>query len=368
MSVLVGVASARQPADGLARALQRAVRRFTWRTAGMALLIGLAFDAWSFFDAWHGESPYQGYSAGLVVNLLMALALTGAAIIADELIVGGGRPLPTYVVAVVAGSAVATAVYWMIHSWIPAPQSWPEQPLPPATVSLRIFLEYLIWGAIGAAIYAHHRATLRAAAHLNAAQLAAAASRRVALESRLQAVQARVEPQFLSRTLLQIRDTYDRDAAAGARLLDQLILYLRASLSHPEEPGLTLAQELSRVQAYFAIVMPRIRVAPCPSGPALSARLPAMILLPLCECLAPAAGDAGCLRIDAAVADGRLRLSVEISSAVRSSRALDPEETLQAVRRRLRDLYGDRAVVRAAAPLHSLEISLPYETSQRTDS
>jgi hypothetical protein len=342
------------------------MRRFTWRVAGVALLIGVGFDAWSFFDAWHGESPYQGYVAGLIVNLLMAFTLTGTAITADELIAQGARRLPTYACAVVAGSALAAAVYWMIHSWIPAPRSWPEQVFPSTTISLRIFLEYLLWGAIGAAIYAHHRATLRALGQLNAAQMAAAASRRAALESRLQALQTRVEPQFLSHTLQRIRDIYDRDAAAGARLLDDLILYLRASLAHPEDPGLTLAQELSRVRAYFGIVTPLLRLSVCASPVALTAQLPAMILAPLSEWIAPAVPDGGCLQITADVAAGRL--SIAISSDRPSGRTFDSDETLQAVTRRLRELYGDRAIVGTAAQaqlVRSLKISIPYDASQR---
>ena len=109
MSAVVGFAPRSERAAALAGALERATRRFSWRVAGVALLIGVGFDAWSFFDAWHGESPYQGYAAGLIVNLLMAFALTGTAITADELIAQGARRLPTYACAVVAGSALATA-------------------------------------------------------------------------------------------------------------------------------------------------------------------------------------------------------------------------------------------------------------------
>jgi hypothetical protein len=370
MSAVSGLAFTGGRFDGLARPVGEAMRRLTWRVAGVALLISLVFDAWALFDAWYGESPYQGYVAGLIVNLLMAFSLTAAALVADQLVTQGNRRLATYACAVVAGSALAATVYWIIHFWIPVPQSWHEQPLPPATITLRVFLEYLIWGAIGASIYAHQRAARQAADRLNAAQMRAARSRRAAFESRLQALQTRVEPQFLSCTLTQIRDAYDRDTAAGARMLDDLIAYLRASLSNPQDSGVTVARELSRVQAYFGIVSPQLRLSVCAAPVALAASMPAMLLLPLAECIVPpAAAYAGRLQIAAKVMGGMLR--VAISSEPEGSDVRGRNDALQAVRRRLRDLYADRADITAPPQTEmgrGLVMQIPYEPSYRSNS
>ncbi|MGC1457804.1 MAG: histidine kinase [Steroidobacteraceae bacterium] len=370
MNVLAGSLFPWRRLDALPHALREARRRFTWRVAGVALLIGLVFEVWSLFDAWRGESPYQGYVSGVIVNLLMAFSLTGVALAADELVTRGSRRLPTYACAVVAGSALGAAVYWMIHSWIPAPQSWREPVLPPATITLRLFFEYLIWGAIGASIYARQRAALHAADRLNAARVHAARSRRGALQSRLLALQARVEPQFLSNTLTQIRDTYDRDAAAGARMLDDLIAYLRASLPHLQDSGLSLAQELTRAQAYFGIVAPQLQLSVCAAPAALAASMAAMVLLPLVECVAPAAATfGGRLQIAASVTGGMLRVAV--SSERVGGCVYGSDDPLQTLRRRLSDLYADRAVITVLPHIETgrgLVIQIPYEPSNRDHS
>jgi LytS/YehU family sensor histidine kinase len=284
---------------------------------------------------------------------------------ADQLVIQGWRRLPTYACAIVAGSALAAATYWVIHAWLPVPQSWPEQMISPGFITRRVFLEYLIWGAMGASIYAHHRAALQATDRLNAAQISAARSRRAAIESRLQALQARVDPQFLSCTLMQILETYDRDAAAGASLLDELITYLRASLARTQHSGLTVASELSRTQAYFGIAAPQLRFSVCAAPAALAARIPAMLLLPLAECVVPlAAARERRLQIDASVTGGVL--CVTISSECAGGPASCSDDALQAVRRRLRDLYADRARLTATPQTETrlgLTMRVPYESS-----
>ena len=58
---------------------------------------------------------------------------------------------------------------------------------------------------------------------------------RKAFESRLQALQARVDPRFLFDTLASIEATYEADAARGERMIDDLIAYLRAALPTIED-------------------------------------------------------------------------------------------------------------------------------------
>ena len=71
------------------------------------------------------------------------------------------------------------------------------------------------------------RSNERAAALRDARLRAADIVRRTA-EVRLQAARARVEPRFLFDALSAVERAYDADAAAGHRLLDDLVTYLRA--------------------------------------------------------------------------------------------------------------------------------------------
>ena len=164
---------------------------------------------------------------------------------------------------------------------------------------------------------------------------------------------------------MQIRGTYDRDAAAGTRMLDDLIVYLRASLSDTQDSGLTVASELRRVQAYLGMVAPQLRLSVCADSLAFAASIPAMLILPLAECAVPPAGACvGGLQIAASVTGGMLR--VMISSECEGSDAHRSNDALRAIRRRLHDLYADRAHLTTAPQMETergLVLLIPYEPS-----
>ncbi|HXY76810.1 MAG TPA: histidine kinase [Steroidobacteraceae bacterium] len=347
-----------------------ALRRITWRVAALTLTISLAFDVWSLFDAWRGESAYQGYISGIVLNTLMAFSLLLATFVADEFIARGARRLPAYTCAVVAGSVLAATLHWLLHPWLPSARDWAEPLLPPAALGLRISLEYLLWGSIGVSIYAHSRAALQAAQRLRDAQIRAARSRRRALESRLQALQTRVDPSFLSATLLRIRDAYDRGAVDGVPALDGLIAYLRASLQHPEEPHLTLERELRRLQAYFAICVRPLRLSIHAAPLAMGAHVPAMLLQPLLECIAsrPSAAFIAGVDIAADVTAETLRIVISAGRGPRE-RHLDAN-SLEKLTRRLGSLYAERAALTELSKGGTetrLVVQIPYETADRVN-
>src|SRR5574337_628434 len=158
-----------------------------------------------------------------------------------------------------------------------------------------------------------------AADRMRAAAVARAHARRRTLESRLQAMQARVEPQFLFNTLAQVRELYERETALADRVLDDLIVYLRAALPHLRESCSTLGQEMSLVRAYLDIVRvqrgDQLQFATDCTGDAAAARVPAMLLLPLVEQALRRPSPVGCapteIRIAAGVVAGRLRLTLD---------------------------------------------------------
>ena len=78
------------------------------------------------------------------------------------------------------------------------------------------------------------------------------------LESRLAAMQAQVEPQFLFNTLAQVERLYEIDPARAARMLDDLIAYLRAAMPLMRDTSSTVKQEIDLARAYLDIV--RIRL------------------------------------------------------------------------------------------------------------
>jgi hypothetical protein len=76
--------------------------------------------------------------------------------------------------------------------------------------------------------YDYRVRSARRAAVLREARLQAAGVLRRTAEVRLQALQARIDPRFLFDALAAVERIHDIDAAAGDRLLDNLIKYLRA--------------------------------------------------------------------------------------------------------------------------------------------
>jgi hypothetical protein len=165
------------------------------------------------------------------------------------------------------------------------------------------------------------------------------------LESRLAAMQAKVEPRFLFDTLVDIEALYQRDAHRAAENLDRLIAYLRAALPRLRDSGSSIEAEIELVRAYLAVVTSlhdgkpglSIRVAEnCRAG-----RFYPMLLLPLVQrAVRNPAGD-----IPEHIAIDIQRGVREIIVGLRIDRsggcADDPE--LARVRERLEGLYGKAA-------------------------
>ena len=138
-----------------------------------------------------------------------------------------------------------------------------------------------------------------------------------ALESHLQLMQAQVEPQFLFNTLRRVGDLYETDPSSADRMLDNLILYLRAALPQMRASTSTLGQEVRLAQAYLNIERirehGRLDFAFDIPDRLVSAAFPPMVLLPLIEAIAlrgrGSADDIGALRAEARADAGTLKLT-----------------------------------------------------------
>jgi Putative regulator of cell autolysis len=381
MSVRVALAAAPKPplVPGLLAALRAAVRHVSWRVVGTTFAIMVALDAWLVFDIVYqiGTKPpgAEGYISGAIINLLMAFCIMFTTLVADELVARGAKRLPAYAWAVVIGCAAAVLAQWEVHQWLHL-RSWNELPGIPhelaATQPAGVFFEYLIWGSIIVLIYVNRRTALLATARLNAAQVQRTDVQRRTLESRLQALQARVEPQFLFNTLAQVRALYESDPAKGSQMLGDLIVYLRAALPHLRDSTSTLEQELKLVGAYLNIIQVRLgtRLAFDIDMPqsAQSARMPPMILLSLLDQAlndydrSSSSGAGTTIRI--AAHRSASELHVEIASSGGAFRAAYSGTGLSDIQKRLHGLYGNAGrLVFASAGRDSSQvvIEIPYE-------
>ena len=231
---------------------------------GLALLLLIAtqlvFRIQHFGEKTLGDRlmifPDSAWKAVLATEAVFVAFLVLAAIIADEAVARGARRWPTYLGALFIASALAAWIQSVLNNAL----GWVEVELthrigsPPSLPSFReaqLFFASVLYGTFGYFVYVNHRTARHAADRMRAAELERAKSRRRTLESRLQAMQARVEPQFLFNTLAQVRQLYERDPATAGKMLDDLIAYLRAALPHLREiqldarPGVGIGARLS---------------------------------------------------------------------------------------------------------------------------
>ncbi|HEX4882787.1 MAG TPA: histidine kinase [Casimicrobiaceae bacterium] len=192
------------------------------------------------------------------------------------------------------------------------------------------------------------------AAHLEAERAQEALSRKLA-ESRLRMLQLQVEPHFLFNTLGSAQQLAEKGAPDAARLIANLIRFLRAATPALRDEHTTLANEKGLVEAYLGIMRTRLgrRLDYAVALPAALADVvvPPGMLITLVENAikhgiepSPAGG-----RIDVAMAragDGRLELRVADTGSGLAGPATPGQGVgLANIRERLALLYGDAAAL-----------------------
>ncbi len=193
------------------------------------------------------------------------------------------------------------------------------------------------------------------------AQREQAAIAREVLESRLTAMQAQVEPQFLFDSLVDIEELYRKDPSRAATDLDRLITYLRVALPRLREPGSTIEAEIELVRAYLAVVTSLHE-----GHPALTVTLPddcrgalfyPMLLLPLLQRAVRHPSGALPESINIGISRVGSQIAIVLRFALPDHCDDDPE--LARVRERLTGLFG------AAASLECEELSGTTQITMR---
>jgi hypothetical protein len=292
-------------------------------------------------DVWDGVVRFA-------TVLAAAFAMLLAIAVADRATGKDPDRRGAYAIAVVTGALVggvleAQGATGLWHLFVP------QDYVPRPGAALYLSLELVLLGGGIVWIVNDRRRGQRARARTHAAELERIAAEKRSIESDLQGMQARVEPQFLFNTLAQVRALYREDAARGEHMLDELIAYLRAAMPKMRDSASTLGQELEFVRAYLAIVKlrlgDRLDFSIDAAGADGATRMPPMMLLPLVD-HAIAHGIAvartnGELRIRAAVDAGMLRLSIVDSGAGFAPGA--GSDGIVALRERLAALYDRSA-------------------------
>jgi signal transduction histidine kinase len=185
-------------------------------------------------------------------------------------------------------------------------------------------MTFYVWpryALLGGLLTFLHELARREAASIDAmhrAEIDRADFEREMAQARLQMLTAQIEPHFLFNTLANVRRLYDKERAAGATMLENLMRYLELALPRIRENESTLGGDVELVEAFLRIQQIRMgrrlafnidipqHLRPHP--------VPPMMLLTLVENaikhgLTPSP-DGGLLRINARHDGDRLILSV----------------------------------------------------------
>ncbi len=182
---------------------------------------------------------------------------------------------------------------------------------------------------------------------------------RQAAEAQLLALQTQLEPHMLFNTLAHLRVLIGLRPPDAQLMLDELIAYLRATLSASRTPLHPLATEFERLQDYLKLMErrmgARLKVSFDLPAELRDLPVPPMLLQPLVENaikhgLEPSI-DGGHLQIAAQRQGKELRLTVQDDGFGLSQQASTSGTGFgtQQVRQRLRTQYGDAAAFKLEA-------------------
>jgi hypothetical protein len=269
---------------------------------------------------------------------------------ADHAVQRGAHRVKAYGLALFMGAALYAAFQWLIlyyvMDWFNTAGVDPDW-VPVSATST--FLFALVLGGFATFVYADWQRARESAARLHAAGLARTRAARDILQTRLQAMQARVDPQFLFETLGRTRRLYDASPERGEQTLANLIAYLRIAMPRLLATSSTLAREIDLARAYAAIVADcgdrKVAFAVDRNEDGAHIPFPSMLLLPLVEhaisCGRHAPSDENAISIRANVAGTSLQVTVGHGGSAFSTAA--ESGSINRVRERLHKLFEGRA-------------------------
>jgi signal transduction histidine kinase len=213
---------------------------------------------------------------------------------------------------------------------------------------------FTLVASTGATIFFSNRERLMQARADAASERARAEQvERQALQAQLQLLQAQLEPHMLFNTLANVQGLIAIDPARAQHMLDQLIQFLRSTLTSSRAQSTTLAREFALIEAYLGLMQVRM-------GERLSFSLdlppelfetpvPPMLLQPLVE-------NAIAHGLEPKLEGGRIEVRARrdgeavVLTVADTGRGLDAPPAkpgthvgLANTRERLRAMYGERA-------------------------
>jgi hypothetical protein len=256
------------------------------------------------------------------------------------------------VVAVAVGMPLTTFFIYVLSTPDGAPPFWEVELRMQgfaALTGLGVFLSP--WVALGALVWQKEALAREQALALD---LARSEADRLALDARLNLLQAQVAPHFLFNTLANIQALVEAGSPKAPEVLRSLVAYLRAAVPRLNEPVTTLGQEVELVRAYLELMRMRLpdrlsfelKVDDAARG----MRCPPMTLLTLVENAVrhgvDPAEEGGSIVVDVRMTEGRCWIRVADSGAGLQASDRGLGTGLASLRERLALVFGDTASLR----------------------
>jgi hypothetical protein len=365
--------------------LIRAARSLTRRHWQWALGLALFFSLTGTLLIQLVRETTAGWQAMLLECLLCevpvaVIALLGIAFV-EQRDRGTQPPLLAYLLVVIVAAACGGLLYFGAFAAanefaalilvLPSDRSMTAATLFPEWLARSLGWTFTLGGAVFTYVYLRNAARMRR--HLANAEARSAETRRALLANELAATQALVEPGFLFDTLKLVEQRHEIDPAAGDRLLEALIAYLRAALPLLESEPSTLGRQGELVRAYLQIERASLGSlleydvnVPEELG---HVPFPPLLLLPLVEAAIRQGIEphdrGGRVALVARGAAGLLELTVTDDGA---TRVVESQGGIAAVRERLAGLYGERGrldLIAIPGGGMTARIEVPYEADPR---
>lgn len=284
--------------------------------ARYALLINLVFTALITYVFDPGSDLWLNFIASMCIGSIIYLLFNGI-----RLTLWGRERRPKLlhmVILMLLIVPVAQVAGLTLFGWLTGtPVNSIASLLPTRMIST---LTFSLVGTAGAVLFFSSRekiARLEAQAAEERARAESVA--RQAMQAQLQLLQAQIEPHMLFNTLANLQGLISFDPDRAQLLLDQLIQYLRATLSSSRADATTLGQEFSLMEAYLGLMSirmgARLRYALDLPDSLRQLKVPPMLLQPLVENaiqhgLEPKI-DGGYIKVEASSDGAQLTLSVQ---------------------------------------------------------
>jgi signal transduction histidine kinase len=281
------------------------------------------------------------------------------------------RWLPRWMLQVVAVAVcvpITTFVIYTLSTEPGAPPFWTVEDRMQgfgALTGLGIFLSP--WIALGALVWQKEALAREQALALD---LARSEADRLALDARLNLLQAQVAPHFLFNTLANVQALVEAGSPKAPEVLRSLVAYLRAAVPRLHDPVTTLGQELDLVRAYLELMRTRMpdRLSFEVKAPddVRALRCPPMTLLTLVENAVrhgiDPSEEGGSIAVDVRLTEGRCWIRVADSGIGLKGANRGLGTGLATLRERLALVFGEEAqlAIRAREPRGTVvELTFP---------